>query len=77
LFFRRFQTFAPGSAEGTGRRGGGEEGKLGLQPQREKKSASFPPLQAESLLSRRKRVCQPPAWTVRARTAPALNLFSH
>lgn len=41
--------------------------------QREKKSAGFTALQAESL--RRKRVSQPPAWTVRARSAPGFNLL--
>lgn len=41
----------------------------------EKKSASFTPLPAESLLRKRKKVCQPPAWTMKARTAPGFNLF--
>lgn len=43
--------------------------------QREKKRAGFIPFQAERLLRKRKRVCQPPAWTVRAITAPSFNLF--
>lgn len=43
--------------------------------QREKKSAAFTLLQADILLRKRKRVCQPPAWTLRTRRAPGFNLF--
>lgn len=75
LSFCRFQSLPQDLQRGPGGREEVRKESWASDLQREKKSASFTPLQAESLLRKRKRVCQTPAWTVRARTAPGFNLF--
>lgn len=66
---------APGSAAGTGQPGGGEESKLGPQPAGRKERSWLHSLADRVLSEKEKRVCQPPAWTIRARTVPGFNLF--
>lgn len=60
---------ALGSAAGTGQQGGGEESKPGKERGWLHSLADRVPSEKE------KRVCQPPAWTIRARRVPGFNLF--